>query len=122
MAYTQGLMVRIARKVDSTALTWQEIGVHFATLNAMVKRGYMEKTREGKYTMTRKGNMFCKIEDLVAGHEYFVLRNESAKLGMMCSLKGMDILDAWERPWQWGHEGVFVSTYHQGIEDKNFVI
>ena len=122
MAYTQGQLTKIAQKVDGGALTWQEIGVHFATLNAMVKRGYMVKMHNGRYAMTQKGNMFCRIERLVSGHEYFVMRNESDRLGMMCSLKGMDVLDAWDRPWQWGHEGVFVTTYNQGIEDKNFVI
>ena len=118
MAYTVGMLNEIDMKLNGAKKTWQEIGVHFATLNALVKRDYLCKSLNGKYSITKKGKMFCKIEQLSKGHSFFVLCRKNDTLGMMCSLKGCDILDAWEKPWKWDNEDIFYIQYTNGSTSK----
>lgn len=110
MAYTKGMIFDIIKANGNERkklFTYKEVGVHYATLNALVKRGYLSKEESG-YRVTRKGEMFAIIEEAATGREFITLRNETAQLGMLCSIKGADILDCWGDPWNWGHEGVFI--------------
>ena len=104
MAYTKGMIQTLITKIQTGELnsnfTYKEAGIHFATLNALVKRGYMDKNAASKYSLTPRGAAFARIEQLTQGCEYFVLRKPDAKLGMMCSIKGADLFDAWEQPYE----------------------
>ena len=105
MPYTKGMIGELAAKFSLNSFSWRDAGIHYATLNALAKRGYLEKNDKG-YAITTKGIEFDSIETLAAGQEYFVLRKKGAKLGMMCSIKGADILDAWDNVWDWGDEPI----------------
>lgn len=99
MAYDKTIFPALIKYVvdnNSNEFTYKEVGIHYATLNSLVKRGYLSKSLSGKYSLTTKGIMFAKIESSTIGMEYFVLQQKNAKLGMMCSIKGPDILDAWD--------------------------
>jgi hypothetical protein len=75
--------------------TYKEIGIHYNTLGALVKRGYLSKDGS-KYYLEPRGYLFTRIKALAESREYFVLRKEGTTIGMMCSIKGNDILDCYE--------------------------
>lgn len=120
MAYTTLTFPTIAKyvKENGNSFTWQKVGIHFATLNALVKKGYLSKNSDGSYSVTPKGKIFANIEALTQGREYFVLRKEGATLGMMCSIKGSDLLDAWERPYELDENGVWLSYTEPNAQQK----
>lgn len=122
MAYSRETFSTISSfvKTRGNRFTWNEVGIHYATLNSLVKRGYLYKDESGYYTVTTKGKMFANIEFLTAGREYFCLRKKGAKLGMMCSIKGPDILDAWDNVWDWDEEGLYLS-YHEPNAVERFI-
>ena len=70
--------------------------------------------------MELKGQIFANIEHLTTGREYFCLRKKGAKLGMMCSIKGPDILDAWDNVWDWDDEGLYLS-FHEPNAVERFI-
>jgi hypothetical protein len=43
--------------------------------------------------------IFTRIEQLASGSEFISLRKKDHALGMLCSVKGMDVLDAWDKPY-----------------------
>lgn len=97
---------------SGTSGTWKELGVHYNTLGALVKRGLMAKSdSSGIYSVLPKGRMLATIIDLAADYEYITLQKVSAPLGMMCSIKGYDILDAWDNIWDWGDEDLWFDDY-----------
>ena len=115
MAYDKTTFPKIIEYLDTHQVnyfTWKEVGIHYATLGALVQRGYLYKDNNGYYFVENKGFMFAEIERKTRNCEYFCLRKQGAKLGMMCSIKGADILDAWEKVWDWGNEPVMLS-YHK---------
>lgn len=122
MAYTTSIFPTIAKyiKANGNSFTWKEIDIHYATLNSLVKKGYLNKQSNGSYSITEKGKIFANIEALTQGHEYFCLRKEGATLGMMCSIKKSDILDAWDNIWDWNEEGVYLS-YHEPNAVERFI-
>lgn len=109
MAYSRGLMGSLAAKGSGT---WKELGVHYATLNSLVKRGLMEKDGD-QYKVSRKGLMLDTIEKLSEGYEFITLRKEGSRLGMLCTLKGCDILDGWDNLWDWGSEDLWFDDYRK---------
>lgn len=122
MAYTRETFPAIAQyvKANGNNFTWQKVGIHFATLNSLTKKGYLTKQSDGSYSVTEKGKIFANIEALTQGREYFCLRKEGATLGMMCSIKGSDLLDAWERPYDLDENGVWLS-YHEPNAQQRFI-
>lgn len=122
MAYTISIFPTIAKyvKANGNNFTWQKVGIHFATLNSLTKKGYLTKQSDGSYSVTEKGKIFANIEALTQGREYFCLRKEGATLGMMCSIKGSDLLDAWERPYDLDENGVWLS-YHEPNAQQRFI-
>lgn len=108
MPYTKGMIGELAAKGSGT---WKELGVHYATLGALAKKGLLEKDESGRYTVTSKGLMFDRIEALAADYEYVTLRKEGDRLAMMCSVKGTDILDAWDNVWGWGETDLWFNDY-----------
>lgn len=122
MAYTRATFPAIAQyvKANGNNFTWQKVGIHFATLNSLTKKGYLTKQSDGSYSVTEKGKIFANIEALTQGREYFCLRKEGATLGMMCSIKGSDLLDAWERPYDLDENGVWLS-YHEPNAQQRFI-
>lgn len=101
MAYTKGMIGQLYIKFGAKPFTYKEAGIHFATLNAAAKRGYLDKITCG-YQVTPKGLMFNQIEQTTEGYEYFTLLPQNG-IGMMCSIKGADLLDAWDNPYNFSN-------------------
>lgn len=111
MAYTKGLIGQLHEKFADTPFTYKQAGVHYATLNAVANRGYL--TKQGStYTVAAKGLLFNRIEQLADSRDWISLRKENHKLGMHCSIKGADVLDGWDNPYditdvvEYGVEGI----------------
>lgn len=100
MAYLVGDFKRVKEKFGYEPFEWTAARMHYATLNAAAKRGLVEKVGR-QYKLTAKVNKFIEIEDFMLTHEFITLKEPSAKLGMLCSLKGMDVLDAWDNPYNY---------------------
>lgn len=94
MAYTKGLIGQLHTQFGDKPFTYKDAGVHFATLNALVNRDYL--TKQGShYRIAAKGLLFNRIEEIIGDREFISLRKQNSELGMLCSLKGQDVLDAW---------------------------
>ena len=106
MAYTKGLIGQLHNKFGEQSFTYKDAGIHFATLNAAANRGYLAKhgstqtgtASERKISETFK-QLFNRIEELANGRDWISLRKASHKLGMHCSVKGADVFDAWDKPY-----------------------
>ena len=98
MAYTKGMIRQLYEKFGDAPFTYKDAGIHFATLNAAANRGYLAK-QGNQYCVAAKGLLFTRIEELASGYEFISLRKKNQALGMMCSIKGMDVLDAWDKPY-----------------------
>ena len=101
MAYQKGMIADLMGRFGANGFTWKEAGIHFATLNAAAKRGYLKKVGT-QYFVERRGAIFSRIEAMADGKEFFVLCDAGAKVGMLCSMKGMDVLDCYDQPYAWG--------------------
>lgn len=109
MAYKKGQLNNLP--VDP--FTYKEVGIHYATLNAAAKRGLLTKnSREKTYQATPKLAAFLKIEALDG--DFVSLKRPDEELGMLCEVKGMDILNCWGEPWDYD-ENILV------WEDNNWV-
>lgn len=98
MAYTKGMIGQLYIKFGAKPFTYKEAGIHFATLNAAANRGWLIKNGS-QYQVTQRGMIFTRIEELASGSEFISLRKKDHALGMLCSVKGMDVLDAWDKPY-----------------------
>lgn len=102
--YCAGQMGQLVKNFsDGKLFTWTEAHLHYATLNAAARRGLVEKVGS-KYRLLPKAAVFAAIEKIVMsgeGGEYISLKNDGAALGMLCSLKGLDILDCFDKPWDY---------------------
>lgn len=90
--------------------TWKELGVHYNTLSALVKRGLMAKS-DSQYEVLPKGHMLAAIMKLAADYEYVTLQKVDEPLGMMCRINGYDILDAWDNLWDYGDADLWFDDY-----------
>ena len=100
MAYTKGMIKQLVEKYGLyNPFTWQESGIHYATLNSLVKRGYLKKDASDKYCVSKSGYNFAQVEELAGNADFFTIYLDGKKLGMLCSLKGVDILDCWGKPY-----------------------
>ena len=108
MAYTKGMFKDIYKNCGITkTFSAKEVGIHPLTLNAAKNRGLVEKFADGKYRLTSKGVVFMTIENSAKGNNFVSLKKKDADLGMLCIVKGMDILDCWEKPWDY-NENVLI--------------
>ena len=98
MPYTKGMIGQLYIKFGAKPFTYKDAGIHFATLNAVANRGYLAK-QGNQYQVTAKGLLFNRIEELAEGRNWISLRKANYKLGMYCIIRGLDILDAWENPY-----------------------
>ena len=96
MAYTKGLIGQLHNKFGEQPFTYKDANVHYATLNAVANRGYLVK-HGSTYTVTAKGLLFNRIEELADGRDWISLRKANHRLGMHCSVKGADVLDCWDK-------------------------
>ena len=99
MAYTKGLIKSLHCQFQLSPFTYKEASVHFATLNALVSRGWLEKVNGNHYRITTAGLTFSRLEEVMAGQEFFTIRREGDALGMMCTIKGADLFDCWGKPY-----------------------
>lgn len=97
--YTRGMIARLNEKFGTDKFfTSSEVNLHAATLNALCNRGYLVK--KGKqYCVAAKGLIFNRIEELYADRSWISLRRAGEPLGMHCRIKGADVLDAWDKPY-----------------------
>ena len=109
MAYQKGMVQNLINKYQYNTFTHQDAGIHYATLNALVRRGWLTKTG-AKYQITDKGKIFAGIENYAQGHEFFCLRRKGEELGMMCNIGGGDLFDAWGAPYD-VRDGVWFSVH-----------
>ena len=87
-------------QVPTEYATASAIGLAAATLGAMARRGLVEvlDTKPKQYRRANspaiKVYMLCE-ENKGDYDTYFTLRKAGEELGMLCSMKGNDILDCW---------------------------
>ena len=98
MAYTKGMIKELHNRFRDTPFTYKDAGIHFATLNAAANRGYLAK-QGNQYQVTARGLLFNRIEELYTGRSWISLRKQNHNLGMYCIVKGADVLDAWDKPY-----------------------
>ena len=108
MAYTKGMVQNLINQYGCCGFTHKESGYHYATLNALVRRGWLAKDTKGEYHVTHKGGIFARVEEYADGKEFITLRREGEKLGMLCSVEKGEIFDAWGTPYD-VRDGVWVS-------------
>lgn len=80
--------------------TAAQIGLAAATLSAMARRGLVEVIPGKPNKYRRIDNPAFKIYQLLEENKYdydefFMLRKKDAKLGMLCYIKGGEIVDCW---------------------------
>lgn len=122
MAYDKTIFPRIYKHIERTGISefsWKDVGIHYATLNALVKRGYLYNDN-GVYGISFLGHKFAEIEERTKGVEYFCLRREGESLGMLCYIKGADIYDAFDRVFTIGPGGVLLS-FHKPNSKEVFI-
>ena len=101
MAYNITTFPTIKKHIEENgnSFTWKEVGIHFATLNSLVKRGYLSKKGD-KYSLEGRGKMFAGIESRTVDCEHFSLRKPQNSIGMLCSIKGSTIYDAFDNEYE----------------------
>lgn len=87
-------------QVPTEFATAKEIGLAAATLTAMERRGLVEVLRGSPNKYRRIENSSIKIYQLLQDNksdydDFFVLRKKNETIGMMCYLKGGEIVDCW---------------------------
>ncbi len=87
-------------QVPTEPATAKEIGLAAATLSAMARRGLIEVIPGKPNKYRRIDNPAIKIYQLLEENkddfeEFFTLRKKDAKLGMLCYIKGGEIVDCW---------------------------
>ena len=87
-------------QVPTELATAKEIGLVAATLSALARRGLVEVIPGKPNKYRRIDNPVIKIYQLLEENkndfdEFFMLRKKDAKLGMLCYIKGGEIVDCW---------------------------
>jgi hypothetical protein len=80
--------------------TAAQIGLAAATLSAMARRGLVEVIPGKPNKYRRIDNPAIRIHQLLEENkndfdEFFTLRKKDAALGMLCWLKGGEVVDCW---------------------------
>ena len=91
----------IKQMEENKNYTATELNTHAATMTALVKRGYVEKQdgRPASYRVTSKGRHYAFLWDYITKNcikEYIGLIKEGQEYGMLCKIKGNDILDCYD--------------------------
>lgn len=87
-------------QVPTEPATAKEIGLASATLSAMARRGLVEVIPGKPNKYRRIENPTIKIYQLLEENkndfdEFFTLRKKDTQLGMLCYIKGGEIVDCW---------------------------
>lgn len=87
-------------QVPAEPATAAQIGLAAATLSAMARRGLVEVIPGKPNKYRRIDNPAIKIYQLLEENkddfdEFFTLRKKDADLGMLCYVKGGEIVDCW---------------------------
>ena len=87
-------------QVPTEPATAKEIGLAAATLSAMARRGLIEVIPGKPNKYRRIDNPTIRIHQLLEENkddfeEFFMLRKKDAQLGMLCYIKGGEIVDCW---------------------------
>jgi hypothetical protein len=87
-------------KVPAEFTTASAIGLSAATLSAMARRGLVEVLPGKPNKYRRIENSVIKVYQLLEENkddysEFFTLRKRNATLGMLCWLKGGEVVDCW---------------------------
>ena len=87
-------------QVPTEPATASQIGLAAATLSAMARRGFVEVIPGKPNKYRRIDNPAIKIYQLLEENkndfdEFFMLRKKDAQLGMLCYIKGGEIVDCW---------------------------
>ena len=87
-------------QVPTEPATAAQIGLAAATLSAMARRGLVEVIPGKPNKYRRIDNPAIRIHQLLEENkndfdEFFTLRKKDAKLGMLCYIKGGEIVDCW---------------------------
>ena len=106
MAYKRGDFKSILDNYGTyRAFTATMVGIHPNTLGAASKEGLFIKcgTIDGRqaFRMTSKGAAFVRIEELIAGRDFITLKRPDAEIGMLCTVNGYHVLDAWGQYWEY---------------------
>lgn len=97
--YYKGMLLELYHKYGLTkSFSWKEAGIHNRTLGAVANRGLLVKNGDN-YIVTAKGVLFATLERM--NKEYISLKRPEDKLGMMCRIKGADILDCYDNKWEY---------------------
>ena len=87
-------------QVPTEPATAAQIGLAAATLSAMARRGLVEVIPGKPNKYRRIDNPTIRIHQLLEENkddfdEFFTLRKKNAKLGMLCYIKGGEVVDCW---------------------------
>ena len=87
-------------QVPTEPATAAQIGLAAATLSAMARRGLVEVIHGKPNKYRRIENPTIKIYQLLEENkddfdEFFTLRKKDAKIGMLCYIKGGEVVDCW---------------------------
>jgi hypothetical protein len=87
-------------QVPTEPATAAQIGLAAATLSAMARRGLVEVIPGKPNKYRRIENTTIKIYQLLEENkndfdEFFTLRKKDTQLGMLCYIKGGEIVDCW---------------------------
>ena len=87
-------------QVPNEPATAAQIGLAAATLSAMARRGLVEVIPGKPNKYRRIDNPAIRIYQLLEENkndfdEFFTLRKKDAQLGMLCYVKGGEIVDCW---------------------------
>ena len=87
-------------QIPTEPATAKEIGLAAATLSAMARRGLVEVIHGKPNKYRRIENPAIKIHQLLEENkndfdEFFTLRKKGTELGMLCYVKGGEIVDCW---------------------------
>lgn len=87
-------------QVPTEPATASQIGLAAATLSAMARRGLVEVIPGKPNKYRRIDNPAIRIYQLLEENkndfeEFFMLRKKDAQLGMLCYIKGGEIVDCW---------------------------
>jgi hypothetical protein len=87
-------------QVPAEPATAAQIGLAAATLSAMARRGLVEVIPGKPNKYRRIDNPAIRIHQLLEENkndfdEFFTLRKKDVKLGMLCYIKGGEIVDCW---------------------------
>lgn len=106
--YYKGMLLELYHNYGLTkSFSWKEVGIHNRTLSAVASRGLLIKDGD-KYRLTAKGILFATLER--RSKEYMNLKRPNDNLGMMCRIKGADILDCYDNKWDYDENILILDT------------